>query len=70
VTVYRFGLLSAIVSQFVFLLSVFYPVTLDLSIWYANRSVFALAILTILACYGFYISLGGQRLFQTRLLEE
>jgi hypothetical protein len=58
------------VWQFVFFLSVSYPLTTDLSIWYANRSIFALGALAILACYGAYVSLGGQRMFQGRLLEE
>lgn len=59
-----------IVGQFVFVLSCFYPVTTDLSIWYANRSIFALAVLVSLATYGAYVSLGGQRMFHGRLLEE
>jgi serine/threonine-protein kinase len=65
----RFGLLTAIIWQFVFALSCFYPLTTDLSIWYAGRSIFALAVLVSLASYGAYVSLGGQRMFQQRLLE-
>ncbi|HWO00399.1 MAG TPA: serine/threonine-protein kinase [Blastocatellia bacterium] len=70
IAVFRFGLLTAMVWQFVFVLSCFYPLTTDLSVWYAHRSIFALAMLVALASYGTYVSLGGQRVFQGRLLEE
>jgi serine/threonine-protein kinase len=70
ITVCRFGLLTAIVWQFVFYLSLSYPLTTDLSIWYANRSIFALSVLVALSSYGAYISLGGQRMFHNKLLED
>jgi hypothetical protein len=70
VAVFRFGLLTAIVWQVVFDVSCFYPLTTDLSIWYANRSIFALGVLVALASYGAYVSLGGQQMFQGRLLED
>jgi serine/threonine-protein kinase len=70
VGVFRFGLLTAIVSHFVFNLTFFFPLTTDLSIWYANRSIFALVVLAALASYAAYISLGGQRIFHNRLLED
>jgi serine/threonine protein kinase len=41
----RFGLLTAVVDQFVFILSFSCPLTTDLSIWYANRSMFALTVI-------------------------
>ena len=70
VGVFRFGLLTAIVSHFVFNLTFFFPLTTDLSIWYANRSIFALVVLAALASYGAFISLGGQQIFHNRLLED
>jgi eukaryotic-like serine/threonine-protein kinase len=70
VAAFRFGLLTAMVFQFVFVLSCFYPLTTDLSIWYSSRSLFALAVLVALASYGAYVSLGGQWMFQNRLLED
>ena len=70
IAVFRFGLLTAIVWQFVFFLSVSYPLTTDFSIWYAGRSILALTLLVALAIYGARVSLGGQRMFQSRLLEE
>lgn len=70
VGVFRFGLLTAIIAQFVFFLSFPFPLTTDLSIWYANRSLFALFVLIALASYGAYVSLGGQRILHTSLLED
>jgi len=70
VAVFRFGLLTAIVWQFVFFVTVSYPLTTDLSIWYANRSIFAIAVLLVLAIYGARVSLGGQKIFHGRLLED
>jgi hypothetical protein len=70
IAVFRFGLLTAIVWQFVFFLSVSYPLTADFSVWYAGRSIFALTLLVALAIYGARVSLGGQRMFKSRLLEE
>ncbi|HZM89179.1 MAG TPA: protein kinase [Blastocatellia bacterium] len=66
----RFGLLTAVVTQLVFLVSFVCPLTTDLSIWYANRSIFALVVLLALASYGAYVSLGDQKVFQSKLLEE
>jgi hypothetical protein len=40
-------------------LSVFYPITTELTAWYAIHFTIALAIALALAAYGFYISLGG-----------
>ena len=70
IAIARFGLLTSIVCQFVFFLTFIFPLTSDLSSWYANRAVFGLAILVALASYGAYVSLGGQRMFQSKLLEE
>jgi serine/threonine-protein kinase len=70
IAVVRFGLLTAMVWQLVFFLSAFYPLTTDISIWYASRSMFALLVLIALASYGAYVSLGGQRVFKSGLLED
>lgn len=70
VAVFRFGLLTAIVWQFVFFLSVSYPLTTDFSIWYSNRTILCLVVLMALAIYGTRVSLGGQKLFSGKLLED
>lgn len=70
VTVSRFGLLASISYFLFFALCFQYPITLNLSNWYASSSFFALFMLLGLSGYGFYISLGGQKVFAGRLLEE
>ena len=67
---YRYGLLAAIAALFVTHLWVFYPITTELTAWYAMDFTIALVICVALAIYGFYISLAGQPLFGGRLLED
>ena len=70
IMVARLGLLATMVAQLFFFLTAFYPLTTDFSAWYASSTIFALAIVLGLAVYGFYISLGGQRVFGERLLHD
>jgi hypothetical protein len=51
-------------------LVVFYPITPELTAWYATDFTIALVIAIVLASYGFYSSLGEQKLLSGRLLEE
>jgi serine/threonine-protein kinase len=67
---YRYGLLAAVSALFFGHLWVFYPMTTELTAWYATDFVLGLVICVGLAVYSFYISLGGQRLFSGRLLED
>jgi serine/threonine-protein kinase len=67
---YRYGLLATISSLFFGTLWVFYPMTTELTAWYAKDFAIALVICVALALYGFYISLAGQPLFGGRLLED
>ena len=69
-TLIRFGLLAVISMLFVSYLAVFYPMTTELSSWYATDFTIGLAIALVLAAYGFFISLGGQKLLSGKLLEE
>ena len=69
-TLVRFGLLAVIMVVFFSHLIVFYPVTTELRAWYALDFTIALVIAIALAAYGFYISLGGQKLLSGTLLEE
>lgn len=66
----RLGLLATIVAQLLFFLTAFYPMTTDFSAWYASSTVFALTIVLGLTIYGFYTSLGGQRVFGEKLLHD
>ncbi len=66
---YRYGLLATAVAIFVLHLNIFFPVTSDFTAWYAGDFVPALFIVLALACYGFYTSLAGQKLFRGDILE-
>jgi predicted Ser/Thr protein kinase len=70
IAVARLGLLATMVAQLFFFLTMVYPMTTDFSVWYASSTVFALTILLALAIYGFYTSLGGQRVFGEKLLHD
>jgi hypothetical protein len=67
---YRYGLLAAVFAHFFAHLWVFFPMTTELTAWYAQDFVIALVICVALAAYGFYISLAGQPLFSGKLLED
>jgi serine/threonine-protein kinase len=67
---YRFGLLAAASAFFFVHLWVFYPMTTELSAWYATDFLMALIICVALAVFGFYTSLAGQPLFGGKLLQE
>jgi hypothetical protein len=45
-------------------------ITTDFSAWYAGSSLFTLLAVLALAGYAFYTSLGGQKVFKGKLLEE
>jgi serine/threonine-protein kinase len=67
---YRYGLLALISSIFFVHLIIFYPITSDLSAWYAADFVLALIICLALVGFGFYISLAGQPLFRGALPDD
>jgi serine/threonine-protein kinase len=58
----RYGLLAMISSQFYFHLWIMYPMTFDLSVWYAGSFIVGLIVGLGLVVYAFYISLAGQSL--------
>jgi hypothetical protein len=67
---YRYGLLTAVSAFFAAHLWVFFPMTTELTAWYASDFVIALVICLGLAIYAFYISLAGRPLFGGKLLED
>jgi hypothetical protein len=67
---YRFGLLTAVSMFFCAHLWVFFPMTTEITAWYATDFVIAAAICLGLAIYAFYISLANQQLFARKLLED
>jgi predicted Ser/Thr protein kinase len=70
VALYRYGLLASMLGMFVWHLWVFFPMTTELTAWYAIDFSIALAILVAIVVYGFYTSLAGQTLFGGKLLED
>ena len=67
---YRYGLLALISAIFFLHLVIFYPITSDLSAWYAADFVLALIICVALAVFGFYTSLAGEPLFRGALPDD
>ena len=67
VVLLRFGLL-ALIAYFVF--GDFTPLTSDFSAWYGGASLWTFLVVLAIAAYAFHTSLGGQKLFTGKLLEE
>ena len=67
---YRYGLLALISALFFVHLTIFFPITSDLSAWYAADFVLASIIGLALVGFGFYTSLAGQPLFRSSFLAD
>jgi hypothetical protein len=57
-------------GHFVFQILRTFPVTVDLSTWYAGSSLFAFASVLVLTAYGLYTALAGRALFRARFLDS
>src|SRR5882762_1104382 len=66
----RFGLVALAISIFVNFLFPLVPITTDFSAWYAGSALFTLLAVLALAGYAFHTSLGGQKVFEGKLLED
>jgi serine/threonine-protein kinase len=66
----RFGLLAAVVQFYTWGLFVFFPITTDLSAWYAGAGLTAAFVFGVLTLYGFTTALGGQPAFGKATFEE
>ncbi|HEX8619540.1 MAG TPA: serine/threonine-protein kinase [Thermoanaerobaculia bacterium] len=66
----RHGVLALIAAIFVMHLGVFYPITTELSAWYATSFILELIVVAAVALYGFKTSLAGQRLAAAGLFDE
>lgn len=64
---YRFGLLAAMSAFVVYHLLVFYPMTTELSAWYARDFLAGAALTIAVVAYAFYVSLGEQKLLGERV---
>jgi serine/threonine-protein kinase len=67
---FRWGLVAATTSHFAFWLLRSVPITTDFSAWYSASSVIVLLAVLGLAALAFHTSLGGQKLFEGKLLKE
>ena len=65
----RFGLLSVIVTFYVFLVIETFPLTTDLSRPYAGAGLLVAAVITGVSLFGFYSSRGDEPLFGRALLD-
>lgn len=66
----RFGLLASVAYVVCHSMIRNYPITSDFSAWYAGGTIFAVGVVVAICGYGFYTSLGGQKVFAGKLLEE
>jgi hypothetical protein len=66
----RFGMLALVFTQVFLLFFAFYPITSEVTAWYAGASAFAALFGTALILYGFKSSLAGQPLFRNSLLGD
>jgi serine/threonine-protein kinase len=66
----RFGLLALCFTQFFVNLFFLFPITTDLSEWYAGGSALAVLVCAALTLYGFHTSLAGQPLLRRPLVED
>jgi serine/threonine protein kinase len=66
----RYGVLTLVTMMFFVHLTVFFPVTTDLTAWYATAFILELIALAAVALYGFRTSLAGQKLVGAGLFDE
>jgi hypothetical protein len=66
----RLGLLWLVVSFVFFGLFDEFPLTTQISTWYAALSLAGILLMAAMAFYGFYTSLGGRPVFGSPVLEE
>ena len=65
----RLGLLAAVLQFYVWGLFIFFPLTADLSAWYAGAGVSAALVLATLTLYSFRTALGGRSALGKTALE-
>ncbi len=66
----RFGILAALISFVYANTLLMLPLTTDLSVWYANRAWFGLAVLAVVTGTGVYLALAGRPVFARALLQD
>jgi hypothetical protein len=66
----RYGLLTLIATVFFSVILSTFPITTQLSVWYAGIGITGLVLCLAMAIYAFHTSLGGQPLFGRASLED
>jgi serine/threonine-protein kinase len=66
----RFGLVAGCALFFCNGLLLLFPITANITVWYASSGMLAVGVVLLLSGFAFYTSLGGQKVFEGRLLEE
>jgi serine/threonine-protein kinase len=66
----RLGLLALVAAIVMFFPLNILPLTTNFSTWYSGTTLYAFCIALALAAFAFRTSLGGQKLFEGKLLEE
>ncbi|MGZ9125768.1 MAG: hypothetical protein ACXW48_22275, partial [Candidatus Binatia bacterium] len=66
----RFGLLTLAASFLISFWLAGLAFTTNLSAWYASTQFLVMFMVTALAAFAFYTSLGGQKVFKGKLLED
>jgi hypothetical protein len=67
---FRFGWVTVLVASVTVDLLGGYPLTTNLSAWYAHASILVVGLCLALTFYGFKVSLGGRPAFKDLLAEE
>ncbi|MEO6172468.1 MAG: hypothetical protein ABIP02_05065, partial [Arenimonas sp.] len=70
VIILRAGLLAAVISFYVFQVLEATPLSLNFSLWYADRTMASMILIVGLLLYGFWISLGRKPIFGSAWLER
>jgi serine/threonine-protein kinase len=66
----RFGLLTLIAMELFSLLLLTFPISPNFAAWYAQGGIFAILVTLMIAGFGFYTSLAGQKIFREEMLGD
>ncbi len=66
----RLGVVAHVAAVLVYILVTAYPLTADVSAWYAGAGLFAAAVTLALAAFGFHVALAGRPLLRDELLQN
>jgi serine/threonine-protein kinase len=64
----RFGFVTYVTAQYIFVLLLIAPMTSDMSVWYAGFSVFVLLLVAGLAAFGLHSALRGRSIIEDEIL--